>query len=200
MRAATYLRVSRSDQRSSLQDDETRELITRRGWQHVETFTDEGLSGASDTRPGLHAMLQAARQRRFDVLVVYRGDRVYRSLADFVRVLQELEAHGVAYISVTEPFDTATAASPYAKALRALLAVFAELERDILRERTRSGLEAAKRRGRQLGRPRRAVDPDVVRMARERGMSVPEISRELGVSERTLYRVLPKRSPSRDPS
>ena len=170
MRAATYLRVSRSDQRSAMQDDETRELVKRRGWDLVRTYSDEGLSGANGQRPALRELLAT---------------------------LETLGELGVAFVSVHEPFDTTTAAG---KLLFQLVGAFAEFERNVLRERTRSGLEAAKRRGRTLGRPRRAVDADIVRTLRERGMSWPTIARELGVSKATLHRIVSKSPGSGAPS
>ena len=185
MRAATYLRVSRSDQRSAMQDDETRELVKRRGWELVRTYSDEGLSGANGQRPALRALLDDARRRAFDVLVVYRSDRLFRSLRELLATLETLGELGVAFVSVHEPFDTTTAAG---KLLFQLVGAFAEFERNVLRERTRSGLEAAKRRGRQLGRPRRAVDADIIASMRRAKMSWPAIARELGVSVATLHR------------
>lgn len=185
MRAATYLRVSRSDQRSAMQDDETRELVKRRGWQHVKTYADEGLSGATGQRPALRELLADARRRAFDVLVVYRSDRLFRSLRELLATLETLGELGIAFVSVHEPFDTTTSAG---KLLLQIVGAFAEFERNVLRERTRSGLEAAKLRGRQLGRPKRTVDAELVAKMRKT-MTMDEISRELGVGVATLYRL-----------
>jgi DNA invertase Pin-like site-specific DNA recombinase len=189
MRAVCYLRVSRDDQRSDLQTDELRELVKRRGWKLEHEFSDEGISGASDRRPGFRAMMEAARRRRFDVLVVWKGDRLYRSLSHFVYTLDELHALGIAYVSCTESFDSTT---PMGKAMMQMAAVFAEYERANLRERTRAGLAAARRRGARLGRPRRHIDPELVVRLRAAGMPWAAIAGELEVSERTLFRALPK--------
>ena len=136
-RAARYIRVSRSDQRPALQADETVEFIDRRGWTLVDTFVDEGVSGTKDRRPGLDRLLAAARRRDFDILVVWRSDRLFRSLSNMVAALGELSALGIAFVSVTEPFDTTT---PQGRLLLHLVAAFAEFERGVLVERTRAGI------------------------------------------------------------
>ena len=191
-RAASYCRVSRSDQSSRMQDDETAAFVARREWSLVERFVDDGISGSHDRRPGLQAMLQAARQRRFDVLVVYRSDRLFRSLQELVNTLAELAELGVGFASVNEPFDTTTSAG---KLLLQLVGAFAEFERNVMIERTRSGLAAAVRRGVKLGRPRRVVDVERAKALRLAGVNYEAIARELGVGVGTLHRAL-----SREPS
>jgi DNA invertase Pin-like site-specific DNA recombinase len=187
MRAATYLRVSRSDQSSKLQADETRELAQRRGWSLAMEFADEGISGSHGRRPGLQAMLAAARKRRFDVLVVYRSDRLFRSLRELVTTLDELHELGVAFVSVHESWDSTTANG---RLLMQVIGAFAEFERNVLRERTRSGLEATRRRGTRLGRPRRHVDVAAARLLRSNGWSWDRIATKLGVGRATLLRTV----------
>lgn len=187
MRAATYLRVSRSDQSSQLQADETHELVQRRGWKRVLEFADEGISGSHDRRPGLQAMLTAARKRRFDVLVVYRADRLFRSLRELVTTLDELHELGVAFVSVHESWDSTTANG---RLLMQVVGAFAEFERNVLRERTRSGLEATRRRGTRLGRPRQTVDVIEARKLRANGLSWERVAERLNVSRATLLRTV----------
>lgn len=186
-RAAIYLRVSRVDQNSWLQKDETIELVHRRSWTLIEQFSDEGISGAHGRRPGLKALMEAARQRRFDALVVYRSDRLFRSLHELVNTLAELAALGIDFVSVHEPFDTTT---PSGKLLVQLVGSFAEFERNILIERTKSGLAAARRRGAVLGRPKRHVDVDRVLALRAAGVPFTRIARELEVGVATIYRAV----------
>jgi len=186
-RAACYLRVSRSDQSSTLQADETSELVQRRGWQLHRVFRDDGLSGATDKRPAFRELLAAARRRDFDVLVVYRSDRLFRSLRELLNTMNELGELGVGFVSVREPFDTTTSSG---RLLLAMCGAFGEFEREVLRERTRSGLEATKRRGTKLGRPSRYVDLARAHELRGRGKSWTAIAGELGISERTLYRAI----------
>src|SRR5579859_1078897 len=95
LRAAAYHRVSRTDQNPQLQQDEVAELIDRRGWTLMSSYTDEGYSGSRDRRPELDQMLIDARRRRFDLLVVWRADRLFRSLRHMVVTLDELAALGV---------------------------------------------------------------------------------------------------------
>lgn len=168
-----------------MQRDETKALVLRRGWKLSRTFADEGQSGASSRRPALQELLAAARKREFDVLVVYRTDRVFRSLRELLATLDELSERDIGFVSVHEPFDTTTSAG---RLLLQVVGAFAEFERNVLRERTRSGLEAARRRGARLGRPRRAVDSELTARMRASGMSMPAIARKLGVSESTLHR------------
>lgn len=187
MRAACYLRVSREDQRSALQADEVRELVQRRGWSNALEFVDDGVSGATDRRAAFREMMEAARRRRFDVLVVWKGDRLFRSLRELLNTLEELNALGIGYVSCTEQFDTTT---PTGRLMMQIVGAFAEFEREILRQRTRAGIAAARRRGARLGRPRRHVDPQLVARLRASGMSWAAIARELEISERTLHRAI----------
>lgn len=187
MRAACYVRVSRSDQHSELQRDETARLVAARGWSAWRTFADEGISGASTKRPAFLAMMESARRREFDVLVVYKTDRVFRSLAHLVTTVSDLHTLGVGFVSATEPFDAATAEG---SAMMAMCGVFAEFERAMLRQRTRDGLAAARRRGVVLGRRTVQVDERRMLELRASGLSIKSIARVLGVSAGTIHTTL----------
>jgi DNA invertase Pin-like site-specific DNA recombinase len=186
-KAARYIRVSRNDQRPALQSDETEDLIVRRGWQLVDTYLDQGVSGASANRQELDRMMAAARRKAFDVLVVWRSDRLFRSLRHMVVTLEELAALGIEYVSVTEPFDTTT---PQGRLLIHLVSAFAEFERGVLIERTKAGLAAARRRGVRLGRPRVHLDVFKARAMRAHGKSLRVVARHFGVGASTLHRIL----------
>lgn len=186
-KAATYLRVSRADQRPALQADETEQLIDRRGWKLVGKFVDEGISGAKSKRPGLNAMMQEAKRGTFNVLVVYKCDRLFRSTGELCTIVDELGALGVGFVSVTESFDTTT---PSGRALLELCAVFATFERGVMRERTRAGIAAARERGAVIGRPRAIVNVPGARELRAQGLSYKAIAAELGVGQGTIYRAL----------
>ena len=97
LRAVRYLRVSRQDQDPRLQDDETKDFIVRRGWKLTDTYTDQGVSGAKDRRPELDRLLGDARRKKFDVLLVWRSDRMYRSLKNMVNTLDDLTSLGIAF-------------------------------------------------------------------------------------------------------
>jgi DNA invertase Pin-like site-specific DNA recombinase len=170
-----------------MQRHETAELVERRGWKLHADFADEGISGAHGRRPAFQAMMKAARQRRFDCLIVYRCDRLFRSLKDLVWTIDELASLGIGFCSVHEAFDTTTAQG---RLMLGLIASVAEFERSVLVERTKSGLAAAKRRGVQLGRPRVAVDVRRAEQLRALGKSFKDVASALGVGVGTLHRAL----------
>lgn len=189
LRAARYVRVSRLDQNPRLQEDETATFIERRGWQLTDTFVDHGVSGSRERRPELDRLLLDARKRRFDVLVVFRADRLFRSLKHMVVTLDELAALGINFASVNEPFDTTT---PSGRLLLHLVSAMAEFEKAILVERTRAGVAAARRRGARIGRPRVHVDRDELVRLRDDKMSIRVIAKKLGVGTGTIQRALGK--------
>jgi DNA invertase Pin-like site-specific DNA recombinase len=157
-----------------------------RGWELVRQIKDVG-SGAKD-RPGRESLLQAARRREVDVVVVWRLDRWGRSVADLMMTLGELTDLGVGFVSLTEALDLTT---PTGRAMAGLLAVFAEFEREILRERVRAGIAQARNQGRAHGRPPSASlkTAEVHRLKAER-VSHSEIARRLGISRTSVRRIL----------
>jgi DNA invertase Pin-like site-specific DNA recombinase len=142
---------------------------------------------SADRRPALDELRQQARQRRFDILVVWRADRLFRSLRHMVLTLDELRAVGIEFVSVTEPFDTTR---PQGQLLFHLTASFAEFERGLLIERTLAGLAAARRRGKRLGRPPVFVPVERARSLMASGMSMRKTAKELGIGFGTLHRAL----------
>jgi DNA invertase Pin-like site-specific DNA recombinase len=176
-----YARISTTDQDPALQLD----ALNKAGC--IKVFTDTA-SGAKESRPELDKMLEQLRPG--DTLVVWRLDRLGRSLKHLLTLVEELEARGVGFRSLTESIDTTTAGG------RLVLSVFgamAEFERSLIRERTKAGLEAARSRGRQGGRPTVMTEAKT-KMARELWASgnytAQAIADELGVSRRTICRVL----------
>jgi putative DNA-invertase from lambdoid prophage Rac len=187
MRAAIYARVSTHDQQTlGLQVDAMASYIKDRGWG-VERRIEEVGSGARD-RPERTSLLKAARRREIDVVVVWRLDRWGRSLADLVVTLRELIELGVGFISLTEALDLTT---PTGRAMAGMLSVFAEFEREILRERVRAGIAQARKEGRPHGRPRTASLKvnEILRLKAER-MSHSEIARRLGIGRTSVRRIL----------
>jgi DNA invertase Pin-like site-specific DNA recombinase len=187
LRAARYLRVSRLDQDPRLQEDQTGDFISRRGWELTDTYKDHGVSGARERRPELDRLLADARRRKFDILIVYKADRLFRSLRHMVTTLDDLAALGISFVSVTEPFDTTT---PSGKLLLHVVAAMGEFERGLVIERTRAGVAAARRRGIRLGRPPTKLDGDHLRALRREGKSVREIAEAMGASSSTIQRHL----------
>jgi DNA invertase Pin-like site-specific DNA recombinase len=187
MRCARYLRVSKAEQRPELQDDETKAFIERRGWKLTTTYLDHGVSGSRDRRPELDRMVADARRGKFDILVVWKSDRLFRSLRHMVVTLDELAAMKIGFASVTEPFDSTT---PSGRLLVHLVAAMSEFERAVMIERTKAGLAAAIRRGAKPGRPRAQVDLDLARRLRDDGKTYKQVAEQLGVGVATLHRAL----------
>jgi DNA invertase Pin-like site-specific DNA recombinase len=160
--------------------------IRDRGWKVVSRVKDVG-SGAKE-RPGRESLLRAARRREVDVVVVWRLDRWGRSLPDLVVTLRELTDLGVGFVSRTEALDLTT---PTGRALTGMLAVFAEFEREILRERVRAGIARARKEGRPHGRPRTAsLKGEAVRRLKAERVSHAEIARRLGIGRTSVRRIV----------
>jgi DNA invertase Pin-like site-specific DNA recombinase len=183
MRAALCARVStHNGQDPTMQRLELQEYCERRGWEVSGQFVDVGVSGATERRPQLDQLLAACRKRRFDAVIVYRFDRFARSLRQLVNALGEFEALGIQFISLHEGVDTST---PNGRLVFGIFASIAEFERELIRDRVRSGIAAARARGKRLGRPRREVDVLRVAALRAGGMSWRDVGRELGVGVAT---------------
>jgi DNA invertase Pin-like site-specific DNA recombinase len=186
-RAALYSRVSTNDQHTlSMQNRHMREYAARRGWS-IAMQVREVASGSA-RREAREKLLDAARRREIDIVVVWRLDRWGRSVTDLLATLQELEHLGVGFVSLTEALDLTT---PSGRAMAGLLAVFAEFEREILRERVRAGLADARRNGQRLGRPMTAgLQADKVRKLHRTGVSKAEIARRLQIGRTSVRRIL----------
>jgi putative DNA-invertase from lambdoid prophage Rac len=185
-----YARVSTHDQQTlPMQLAAMRAYAKRRGWKVALEEKEVG-SGAT-TRPKREELLRAARRREVDAILVWRLDRWGRSLLDLIGTLQELYAVGVGFVSLTEALDMTT---PGGRALAGMLAVFAEFERDILRDRVKAGIAEARKEGRPHGRP-----PTVQHHAPEisalfaRGVSKRQIAARLKISRASVRRMLPSR-------
>ena len=190
IRVALYARVSTHDQQTlPLQIRTMREYAAKRNWAIVAQTKEVG-SGASQ-REQRETLIAAARRREIDVVLVWRLDRWGRSVADLVSTLQELQHLGVGFVSLTEALDLTT---PAGRAMAGLLAVFAEFEREILRERVRAGLDHARQQGKRLGRP-----PSVIHQAAQarvlyrKGISKSEIARQLQIGRTSVRRLLAQR-------
>jgi DNA invertase Pin-like site-specific DNA recombinase len=192
MRAAIYARVSTSNngQDPSVQTREIREYCERRGWQIAGEYVDAGISGAKDSRPELNKLMADAHRRRFDAVVVWKFDRFARSVSHLLRALENFNALGVGFVSLSEQIDTST---PTGKMVFTVLGAVAELERSLIAERVRAGLRNAKAKGTRLGRPRISVDASRVARLRAEGRTVREIAITLGVSRSLVHKTLANR-------
>lgn len=177
-----YARVSTQQQTTDLQTD----ALTRAGCERI--FTEKA-SGARTDRPELRAALDYMRQG--DVLVVWRLDRLARSLKQLIQTAEDLEKRGIGLRSLTESIDTTT---PAGKLVFHVFGALAEFERNLIRERITAGLDAARERGRVGGRPK-GMNDDQIKMARalmrDNDITMRQIAAQLGVPISTLYRHLP---------
>lgn len=187
-KVAIYARVSTLvGQDPEMQLAELRDYASRRGWLIYHEYTDHGVSGAQSSRPQLNRLLKDAHERRFDVLLVWKMDRLSRSLRDLVNTLATLESYGIAFVSLRDALDFSTASG---RLLAHIIGAMAEFERALIQERVRAGLEHAKARGQRLGRPRRAVDKDVVAEMRAKGASLRSIASVLKIGYGTVRKRL----------
>ena len=170
-----------------MQLDVLREFATRRGLEVVGKFVDHGASGARERRPALDELMDGARKRAFEVVLVYRFDRFARSVRHLVTALDEFEALGVDFVSYSESLDTST---PVGRAMFSICAALSELERNIITERSVEGQRRARARGKHLGRPRRRVDEQRILRLRAEGMSLRGVARATGVSRTIVTRVV----------
>lgn len=189
MRVALYARVSTEGQDPEVQLMALRAHATQRGWQVVEEFVDRGVSGAKERRPALDRLLKAAWAGRFQVVLVWRFDRFARSVKHLVAALETFRSLNVGFVSLQEQLDTST---PIGQAMFTIIGAMAQLERDIIRERVKAGLERAKARGIRLGRPRVPVVAEELAALRAQGLSVGETARRLRCSRSTVRRYLLK--------
>lgn len=178
-----YSRVSTSDQRLELQND----ALSNAGCRRV---FEETASGASRSREQLRAALEFLQPG--DTLVVWRLDRLARSLSQLIETIDELHKRGCGFRSLTEAIDTTTAGG---RLIFHIFGALAEFERGVIRERTLAGLEAARARGRKGGRPKLMNDESLIvaqALLRDGVLTVKDVAKQIGVSEPTLYKYLPR--------
>lgn len=187
MRVGIYARVSTHDQQTlALQIEAMREYARKRRWSLVSEVKD--VSSGAVQRQHREVLLDAARRRELDAIIVWRLDRWGRSLADLVVTLKELGELGVGFVSITEALDLTTASG---RAMAGMLAVFAEFEHEIIKERVRAGIAQARSEGRPHGRPRTAAhkEKEVKELFAE-GVSKSEIARRLEIGRTSVRRLL----------
>jgi DNA invertase Pin-like site-specific DNA recombinase len=187
-RVALYARVSTlNNQDPEMQLAELREYAGRRGWQIVEEFADQGVSGCKESRPALNRLMSDACSRKFDAILVWKIDRFGRSLKHLVNALAELAALGVAFVSLRDNLDLST---PSGRLMFQIIGAMAEFERALIQERVRAGLRNARVKGRRLGRPRIVVNVARIEVLRTQGRSWAEIKADTGVSKDTAQRAV----------
>jgi DNA invertase Pin-like site-specific DNA recombinase len=187
-RVAIYARVSTQNhgQDVTTQTRELEQFAQARGWRLVDLYLDIGISGSKDKRPELDRLMVDAHKRRFDVVVVWRFDRFARSVSHLLRALENFNALGIAFVSLSENVDTTT---PTGKMTFTVLGAVAELERSLIVERVKAGLRNARAKGKRLGRPKTMVDASKIAALRAEGLSWAKVAERLDVGEGTVYRM-----------
>jgi DNA invertase Pin-like site-specific DNA recombinase len=186
---AIYARVSTSDQNCESQLRELREYVARRGWQVVGEYVDTGWSGKLASRPELNRLMSDARLRRFDCCAVWKLDRWGRSLIQGITSITELVSIGIRFLAITQNIDT-DESNPMSRFMLSILFAFADMERELIRERVTAGVRNAKRKGVRLGRKRAVFDRSKAFEMHEAGSSIREIAAALGVGVGTIHRAV----------
>ena len=176
-RVAIYCRVSTSEQSTANQREELTKYAHSRGWTIYRIF-EENISGATGDRPRFKQLMKDAQQRKFDICLCLKLDRMYRSTLGFLSTVETLGALGVSFVSLRDNLDLTT---PTGKLMAAVLASVAEFERSLIQQRVQMGVEKAKARGVKFGRPKLRDDSKILAL-RKQGKSIRQIARELKVS------------------
>ncbi len=196
-RVAIYARVSTKDQNPENQVLALRDYAKYREWQIIDEFVDKGISGSKEQRPQLDALMDAAKRRKIDIVLVWKFDRFARSSRHLLIALEELRTVGVDFVSSTESVDTST---PAGKMLFTMVSAFAEFERSLIRERVLAGLQRARAKGIRLGRPKIVPSGDVGAL-RAQGKTIRDIAEHLGVSKSWVAGALAlSKNPSPNPA
>ena len=186
-KVAIYVRVSTSGQTVENQERELMAHCQRQGWLVHKVYRDEGFSGAVAERPALKEMMADARLGRFNLLAVWKIDRIARSISHLLEVLMELKGLGIGFVSLTEAINTETAQG---RMLCSFLGAIGEFEREMTIERVRSGMARAKANGVRIGRPRAGFDVNEAIRLKQDGQSWSQVSKAVGASSATVRRIV----------
>ena len=191
MRVATYARISTLDQQTlPMQLGEMRKYAMNRSWDIVEEIEEVGSGGK--IRPKREELLKKARRRQIDAVLVWKLDRFGRSVGDLVNTLEELQSLGVVFVSLTEALDFST---PVGRAMAGVLSVFAQFERDMIRERVKAGIVSARARGGRHGRPRTAaLKAHAISELKQKGLNNSQIAKRLKISRASVIGLLKQSS------
>ena len=192
-RAALYVRVSTVEQTTDNQLRELRSVAERNGWAIVKEYVDHGISGAKgrEQRPAFDELWKGATRKEFDVIMVWAVDRLGRSLQHLVNFLSDIHAKKVDLFIYQQGVDTTT---PAGKVLFGFLSLFGEYERSLIQERVRAGIKRARAQGQAWGRRSlEETDPILCAKIREyrlQGLGMGTIGKHVGVSSRTVWKIL----------
>lgn len=187
MRAALYTRVSTGDQEVANQRPDLVTFVQSRGWELASEYSDVGISGTKMRRPALDRLMEDAKKRKFDAIIVWRFDRYARSTKHLIDSLEEFRNLGIRFLSYSENIDLGT---PLGQAMFVIISAIAQLELDLMRERIMAGLRRAKAEGKKLGRPAKAIDTSKIRELRSQGLTVREIAQTLNLTKSRVAQVV----------
>ncbi len=184
MQVAIYARVSTTEQNVDMQIEELRNYCNRMQYLIYEEYVDVGVSGAKQSRPQFNELLSDMRKKKFDAILVWKLDRIGRSLQHLLHIMQELQHKGIGFISYNQNIDTTT---PSGKLLFQIMGAFAEFEREIIRERVKAGKAKSKLK---QGRKSLKINKSEVLRLRKEGKSLREIGNLLNVSYGTIRNLI----------
>lgn len=184
MRVGIYARVSTNEQNVEMQIKELKDYCDRMQYSIFDSYVDIGESGSKESRPQFNRLLSDVRKKKFDAVLVWKLDRIGRSLQHLLQILQEFSNKGVGFISYNQNIDTTTASG---KLLFQIMGAFAEYEREIIRERVKAGKRKSKKK--QGRKPLKINKIQVLRLHRE-GKSLRDIGSNLGISYGTVRNIL----------
>lgn len=187
-RTGIYCRVSTNDQRTEQQLQELRDYCARSGIEIAKEYIDEGISAFKKNRPAFSELISDVRKRKVNVVVVWKLDRMSRSLKELVSTMELFREYDVKFISYSQPVDTSTSSG---KLLFNLFGLIAEFEHDLISERTKLKLDFLKKNGVKLGRPNK-IALEAVYKLKDEGLSVRGIARQLNCNASTISRLLHK--------
>lgn len=187
MKVALYARVSTHDQNPEVQLQAIRDYARAQEWKIVKEFVDRGISGAKGRRPALDQLMQDARLRRFQAVLVWRFDRFARSLRHLIQALEEFRSRRIAFISISEGIDTTTATG---ELVFHIIGALAQFERHLIQDRVRAGLAHARAKGVRLGRSQINLNRDQIIALKHQGKSLRQIAEKAHCSRSSIWRAL----------
>ena len=190
MKTAIYARVSTIDQHTDNQIIVLQKYCDARNYHIEYTYVDKGVSGSKESRPEFDNMMNDAKKRKFDCLLVWKLDRLSRSLRHLLNTLDELNNVGISFICYQDNIDTTT---PTGRLMFHMVGAFAEFERSLIQERVKLGLQRAKQQGKVLGRPKIDINPYKIQQLRTQGHTIRAIAIELNLSVGAVHKTLAKK-------
>lgn len=191
MKTAIYMRVSTDKQSTELQEREISMFLTSKQFKEVEIYKDEDISGRTTSRPALNRLLKDCKEGKIKTLVVWKLDRLFRSLVDLITHLKEFQRQGIIFVSIKENIDLST---PTGVLMMQILGAFSEYEREMIVMRVKSGLANAKAKGKKLGR-RATIKPEKINLIKELtqlGCTYTEIKAQTGYSISSIQYITEK--------